>query len=60
VLFGREHWAGVADSAHGDIGARAYLAEHADDIVSVLCDGIADPRDIDTPAQLRDANPDAP
>jgi nicotine blue oxidoreductase len=52
VLFGREHWPAVARSAVGDAGARAFLAEHADDIVLVACDGLATPRDLDTPADL--------
>src|SRR5918912_54526 len=28
VLLGREHWAGVAQTATGDEGARRYLADH--------------------------------
>ena len=28
VLLGREHWAGAAALAEGDVGARAYLARH--------------------------------
>lgn len=28
VLLGRDHWAGVAATAEGDRGARAYLAQH--------------------------------
>jgi nicotine blue oxidoreductase len=52
VLFGREHWADAARSAKGDAGARAFLAERAADVVLVPCDALADPRDLDTPADL--------
>jgi CTP:molybdopterin cytidylyltransferase MocA len=45
VLLGREHWAGVARSATGDTGARAYLAAH--DVEAVPCDDIADGTDVD-------------
>jgi nicotine blue oxidoreductase len=51
VLLGRDHWAGVAESAVGDRGARQYLAEHADAVVEVACDGTS--RDADTPDELR-------
>jgi molybdenum cofactor cytidylyltransferase/nicotine blue oxidoreductase len=47
VLIGREHWAGVIDSATGDEGARRYLATH--DVVEVDCTGLADPTDLDIP-----------
>jgi CTP:molybdopterin cytidylyltransferase MocA len=47
VLLGREHWAGVAGTATGDEGARAYLAAH--DVTEVDCTGLADPTDLDVP-----------
>jgi len=47
VLLGREHWAGVAESATGDEGARRYLAAH--DVVEVDCTALADPTDLDVP-----------
>jgi molybdenum cofactor cytidylyltransferase/nicotine blue oxidoreductase len=47
VLLGREHWAGVIDTATGDEGARAYLAAH--DVTEVDCTGLADPADLDVP-----------
>ncbi|MEU6391178.1 nucleotidyltransferase family protein [Streptomyces sp. NPDC046939] len=53
VLFGRDHWAGIAASAHGDRGARAYLKEHAADIRLIECGDAAEAYDIDTPADLR-------
>lgn len=50
VLLGREHWAGVAESATGDQGARDYLAEHG--AVTCECRDLATGRDMDTPAEL--------
>jgi CTP:molybdopterin cytidylyltransferase MocA len=47
VLIGREHWAGVAESATGDEGARRYLAAH--EVSEVDCTGLADPTDLDVP-----------
>ncbi|MFI9237876.1 NTP transferase domain-containing protein [Streptomyces sp. NPDC053079] len=52
VLFGREHWEGVARAADGDQGARAYLRQRADAVVLVECADIAAPDDIDTPEDL--------
>ena len=47
VLIGREHWAGVAETAIGDEGARRYLAAH--DVTEIDCTGLADPTDLDEP-----------
>ena len=47
VLIGREHWAGVVETATGDEGARRYLAAH--DVLEVDCTGLADPTDLDVP-----------
>ena len=47
VLIGREHWAGVVETATGDEGARRYLAAH--DVTEVDCTGLADPTDLDVP-----------
>ncbi|MEV6961692.1 nucleotidyltransferase family protein [Streptomyces sp. NPDC051207] len=52
VLFGAAHWAGVAASATGDRGARAYLAEHQAAIMLVECGDVAEVYDIDTEADL--------
>jgi len=52
VLLGRAHWAGVSESAQGDVGARPYLAAHPDEVVEVDCTGHGDARDADTPAEL--------
>jgi CTP:molybdopterin cytidylyltransferase MocA len=46
VLLGRDHWQGVAETAVGDQGARAYLATH--DVVLVECGDLASGRDVDT------------
>ncbi|MEV3861635.1 nucleotidyltransferase family protein [Streptomyces sp. NPDC050095] len=53
VLFGRDHWAGIASSADGDRGARAYLKEHAGAVELVECGDVAQAYDIDTEADLR-------
>ncbi|MFF9095767.1 NTP transferase domain-containing protein [Streptomyces sp. NPDC014776] len=52
VLFGAAHWAGIAATATGDRGARAYLKEHADAVRLVECADVAQPYDIDTEADL--------
>ena len=51
VVLGRDHWAGVMESAKGDAGARDYLkANPALELVE--CADIATPDDVDTPAAL--------
>ncbi|MEU6449915.1 nucleotidyltransferase family protein [Streptomyces sp. NPDC046979] len=52
VLLGAAHWAGVAATATGDRGARAYLREHEAEIALVECADVARPYDIDTEADL--------
>ncbi|MFG2786286.1 NTP transferase domain-containing protein [Streptomyces sp. NPDC048419] len=52
VLFGRAHWAGIAETATGDRGARDYLKAHAPAITLVECGDVARPYDIDTAADL--------
>lgn len=52
VLFGSAHWAGIAASATGDRGARAYLKAHEEAITLVECGDAAEPYDIDTEADL--------
>lgn len=51
VLLGREHWAGVAAGATGDVGARGYLAAHGADVRVVPCDDVAHDHDVDTPEE---------
>lgn len=50
VLLGSAHLAAVADSATGDVGARAYLHRHAP--VEVECADLAAGADVDTTADL--------
>jgi nicotine blue oxidoreductase len=52
VLLGAAHWAGIAASATGDRGARAYLEEHGDALRLVECGDVGRPYDIDTEADL--------
>lgn len=52
VLLRRDLWADAAAAAHDDVGARAYLRAHPDVVTEVACGDIADPADIDTPADL--------
>ncbi len=57
VLIGREHWAGVIETATGDEGARRYLATHSATgaVTEVDCTGLADPTDLDVPPGSADA-----
>ena len=48
VLLGREHWASIVSSAHGDRGARDWLAGRSDLIV-VDCSDLASGIDVDRP-----------
>ncbi|MEU2280603.1 nucleotidyltransferase family protein [Streptomyces sp. NPDC013178] len=52
VLFGSAHWAGIAATATGDRGARAYLTAHGEAITLVECGDVAEPYDIDTAEDL--------
>ena len=47
VLLGRDHWAGVVETATGDQGARAYLAGRP--VTLVECGDLATGRDVDVP-----------
>jgi nicotine blue oxidoreductase len=48
VLLGRAHWAGIVSSAHGDRGARDWLAGRPD-LVVVDCSDLASGIDVDRP-----------
>lgn len=52
ALIGAAHWAGVAATATGDRGARAYLRSHEEAVTLVECGDVARPFDIDTPEDL--------
>lgn len=52
VLIGRAHWSALRPTLTGDVGARAYLREHRDELILVPCDAVADPRDLDRPEDL--------
>ncbi len=56
VLIGRDHWAGVIESAIGDQGARAYLGSHQVELVE--CGDLATGRDVDGPTPS--TNPEQP
>jgi nicotine blue oxidoreductase len=49
VVLGREHWAGVAILATGDVGARAYLSTRLDKLRMVPCEDVSDDTDMDVP-----------
>lgn len=48
VLFACEVWPMLLEEISGDEGARSVLRRHADLVVEVPCDGVADPADVDT------------
>ena len=50
VLLGRDHWAGVIETATGDRGARDYLRTR--DVVPVDCSELATGADVDSPRGL--------
>jgi nicotine blue oxidoreductase len=52
VLLDAAIWAEVCATAHGDVGARAWLREHANEVVAVACDDLGSDADIDTVADL--------
>lgn len=52
ALLDRSLWSDVAAAAQGDVGARAWLRAHPDQVTPVECDGTGDPADVDTPEEL--------
>jgi CTP:molybdopterin cytidylyltransferase MocA len=49
VLLGRDHWTGVTVLATADVGARAYLMAHANQVRGIPCEDVADDTDLDVP-----------
>ena len=45
-------WADVCAAAVGDVGARAWMRTHPEDVNVVACDDLGDDDDIDTPDDL--------
>jgi hypothetical protein len=45
-VLGRAHWQAISEAAHGDAGARDYLAAH--DAALVECGDLASGVDIDS------------
>ncbi|HEY6422393.1 MAG TPA: nucleotidyltransferase family protein [Pseudonocardiaceae bacterium] len=58
VLFGRRHWAAVASAAHGDRGARDWLALRSD-VTVVDCSDLASGIDVDRPLAAPGTDPPA-
>jgi CTP:molybdopterin cytidylyltransferase MocA len=52
VLLRRAVWEDVARMAQGDVGARAWLRAHPDQVARVNCDGLGQADDIDTTEDL--------
>lgn len=52
VLLRRDYWSRVAQTAVGDVGARPFLRANPALVAHVECGDIADPADVDTPADL--------
>ena len=52
VLLDRSIWEAVSELARGDVGARAYLRQHPDQVVRVECGDVASSLDIDTASDL--------
>jgi CTP:molybdopterin cytidylyltransferase MocA len=56
VLIAREHFDAVAEAAQGDAGARHFLRAHPGLVTHVPCEDVAEPDDIDTPADMEEFN----
>ena len=50
VRFAREHWAGIAETARGDAGARDYLRARAEEVQLIEVGDVASGEDLDEPA----------
>ncbi len=52
VLFDRALWVEVGVAVSGDAGARHWLRRNPGRVISVACDDVADPTDLDLPEDL--------
>ena len=52
VLFDVALWPEVSAAVRGDAGARYWLRRHPTLVISVACDDVADPTDLDVPDDL--------
>jgi nicotine blue oxidoreductase len=59
VLLDAVVWREVSDLAVGDVGAKAWMKAHPDEVLEVDCTGLGDPRDVDHPQDLQ-PQPDRP
>lgn len=50
VVIDAAYWPALADSLHGDQGARQFLAAHSSEVVVVECGDLATGADIDLPS----------
>jgi CTP:molybdopterin cytidylyltransferase MocA len=52
VFLSAAIWAQVAELANGDVGAKAWLQAHPEQVLEVDCTGLGDPRDVDRPEDM--------
>lgn len=52
VLLDRSVWPGVIAASRGDVGARAYLVAHPDEVYEVECADVSSAADVDTESDL--------
>ncbi|MBV9098105.1 MAG: nucleotidyltransferase family protein [Frankiaceae bacterium] len=52
ALLAASVWDGVCELAVGDVGARAWMRAHPDDVLAVACDDLGGDLDIDTADDL--------
>jgi len=53
ALLAASIWPAVCELAVGDVGARAWMRAHPDEVLAVACDDLGGDIDIDTAADLR-------
>ena len=52
ALLAASTWDGVCELAVGEVGARAWMRAHPDEVLAVACDDLGDDLDIDTADDL--------